>query len=131
MPRSCGRPPFEPSEGSCAERTSFRDDPTKCAFPAGCPFELLLDDPEVSEIYRFCVGSLDHWTSKKDKHSREEHHYGVSIEKFDLACRLYEVDNRDQREAFEWCSFVATAANDAQQEGLRRAREAAAKQRRR
>lgn len=118
MPRTCEE---------CEEAQANTEDPNACAHPEGCPWSRVLDDPELVSLYSFAMTAIDQWTEKDEFSKRDVKKFGVSLEKFDLACRLDRVDPEDQREALQVCGLVATWSQEAQDwailAGRRKARE--------
>lgn len=110
MPKSCE---------DCERAQAYTENPDACAHPEGCPFVNL--DPEVVDLFSFAMTALDSWEESKGEGGVfKSKKYGVSLEKFDLACRLDGVAQEDQREALQLCGRVATWAMEAQNWKVRR-----------
>lgn len=56
---------------------------------------------------------MDSWQHKDEKTKVEKKKYGISIEKFNWACQLYQVPQSEMREAFSYASLFAKSAEEA------------------
>lgn len=56
---------------------------------------------------------MDKWQDKSEKTKVEKTRYGISIEKFNWACQLYQVERENMREALQWASMYSQAAEEA------------------
>lgn len=83
-----------------------------------CPFSLLSYDSRLPAIYNFCAMSIEKYEESgvgNQNIQLKKTKYSVSIEKFEFACRLFQVHGSNVMEAFDWASLVARAATEARE----------------
>lgn len=95
-----------------------------------CPFGRFAREPEVVKTYSFCVKAMDSWDVHEEDGFKapqpisgggpivkevkpKKKNYGISIEKFEWACRLYQIPDEDTMEALQWVGVCVEAANEA------------------
>jgi len=92
-----------------------------------CPYMVLHSDPKMAQFMSFATKAIDSWEVDADPVKQtsprpgqvkvtdrsKKKQYGISVEKFDWACRLHQVEGADQLEALTWVGIVVKAANEA------------------
>lgn len=105
-----------------------------------CPFQRLGRDPELVKLLSFVVKSMDSWDVHDEAPAKtrapiagssgpivkeikpKRKNYGISIEKFEWACRLYQIKTEDALTALSWVGTAVQAANDAGEIELKKLR---------
>lgn len=95
-----------------------------------CPYQRLSREPELIKLISFIVKSMDSWDAHDETPTRskapisgggpvvkeikqKKKNYGISVEKFEWACRLYQIKPDDALTALSWVGTAVQAANDA------------------
>lgn len=74
--------------------------------------------------------SVEKWTEKDKATNADRDRYGLSPERFRLACDEYLVPREKMREAHEWVDLVARAASEAPDVHIQETRERLRRERR-
>ena len=99
------------------------DKPEECYFKhvyeivTGCPYRRL--SPEAARVWQFVNKTLEKSESVNEKTKVKKVSYSLSIERFNWACDLHNVDNTDRLEALSYCLAAAEAATDAPEMSIR------------
>jgi len=97
-----------------------------------CPFTVFAGNQILAEIYQFCSMAVEKQEREEElqsagpspvgmgkgrgasrKRGPKKVEYYVSIEKFNWACKLYNVPQPKYMEALEWVSFFSQKATEA------------------
>lgn len=96
-----------------------------------CPYQRLSREPELLKLLSFVVKSMDSWDAPEETVTKsrppisgqsgpiikevkpKKKNYGISVEKFEWACRLYQIKSENSLTALSWVGTAVQAANDA------------------
>lgn len=106
-----------------------------------CPYQRLSREPELVKLLSFVVKSMDSWDAHDENPTKttrapiagtsgpvvkeikaKKKNYGISIEKFEWACRIYQIKPEDALTALSWVGTAVQAANDAGEIELKKLR---------
>lgn len=124
------RPRVPQSCDECRQAQEFTADPTACFF-GDCPFEALAEDPDLPNVFRFAMRSVEKWAVKDKTTKQDRDQYGLSPERFRLACDEFLVPRERMYDAHEWVDLVARSASEAPDIIFRQVREQNRRQRQR
>lgn len=113
------RPGAPKSCDECVRRQRTRPDPDRCFFEEQfkldhCPFLRLQRRPLLPQLLSFCAIASDDWEEEDKMTKAKKKKYGVSIEKFRLACDVFVIEKEDLKEALDWVQVFCHAANESQ-----------------
>lgn len=91
---------------------SSTKDPEACYFKQ-CPYEEIAGDDELRSILDFCSMVVEKYEATDKGTGRQTVKFSISRENFKFFARVYLIPPEKLREALEWASLVATAAQDA------------------
>lgn len=105
-----------------------------------CPFQRLSREPELLKLLSYVVKCMDSWDAPEESTTKsrppisgqsgpivkeikaKKKNYGISVEKFEWACRLYQIKPEDALVALSWVGTAVQAANDAGEIELKKQR---------
>lgn len=102
-----------------------------------CPYkDKLYTIPGLLDLMSFCNKAMDSWEVDADpmriapnpngpqvtEKVAKKKQYGISVEKFEWACRLHRVQDEDALSALAWVGIAVKAANDAPELEIKRMR---------